>query len=76
MQGFRLYSEAFDLCLGMQIPSNVSFIYLGGPLMLGCIAVGWGLVASSMAAVTNTSTFLTVRFLLGIAEAGTVPGGL
>lgn len=42
--------------------------------MLGCIAVGWGLVASSMAAVTNTSTFLTVRFLLGIAEAGTVPG--
>lgn len=58
----------------MQIPSNVAFIYAGGPLMLGLIAVGWGLVASSMAAVHNTATFLTVRFLLGIAEAGTVPG--
>lgn len=58
----------------VQIPSNVAFIYAGGPLMLGLIAVGWGLVASSMAAVHNTATFLTVRFLLGIAEAGTVPG--
>lgn len=60
--------------IAVQIPSNVSFIYLGGPLMLGCIAVSWGLVAASMAAVSNTSSFLAVRFLLGIAEAGTVPG--
>lgn len=50
------------------------FIYLGGPLMLGAIAIAWGLVAASMAAVSNTSSFLAVRFLLGIAEAGTVPG--
>lgn len=42
--------------------------------MLGLIAVCWGVVAASMAAVHNTASFLTVRFLLGIAEAGTVPG--
>lgn len=60
----------------LQIPSNVVFIYLGGPLMLGAIAIAWGLVAASMAAVSNTSSFLAVRFMLGIAEAGTVPGKL
>jgi hypothetical protein len=42
--------------------------------MLGLIAVCWGIVAASMAAVSSTPAFLTVRFLLGIAEAGTVPG--
>jgi MFS family permease len=60
--------------MALQIPSNVCFIYLGGPLMLGLIAVCWGIVAASMAAVSSTPAFLTVRFLLGIAEAGTVPG--
>lgn len=42
--------------------------------MLGLIAVSWGIVAASMAAVNSRAAFLTVRFLLGIAEAGTVPG--
>jgi ACS family tartrate transporter-like MFS transporter len=59
----------------VQIPSNVCFIFLGGPNMLGAIAVSWGIIAASMAAVNSTSSFLAVRFMLGIAEAGTVPGG-
>lgn len=42
--------------------------------MLGLISVGWGIIAATMAAVTGRSSFLAVRFLLGIAEAGTVPG--
>lgn len=42
--------------------------------MLGLIAVSWGLVAGSMAAVNSSGGFLAVRFLLGVAEAGTVPG--
>ena len=44
--------------------------------MDGRIAITWGLVASAMALVSGKRSFLLVRFLLGVAEAGLFPGML
>jgi ACS family tartrate transporter-like MFS transporter len=38
------------------------------------IMITWGLVSALMAAVTGPVSFLTLRFLLGVAEAGFFPG--
>jgi ACS family tartrate transporter-like MFS transporter len=36
--------------------------------------ITWGIVSGLMAAVTGPASFLTLRFLLGVAEAGFFPG--
>lgn len=59
-----------------EIPSNVLLERVGARLWIGRIAITWGLVASAMALVEGQATFLAVRFLLGIAEAGLFPGML
>jgi len=41
---------------------------------LSAITFVWGVFASAFAAVTSTTSFLVMRFLLGVAEAGTFPG--
>src|SRR3974390_1598339 len=38
------------------------------------IMITWGIVSGLMAAVTGPASFLTLRFLLGVAEAGFFPG--
>jgi MFS family permease len=38
------------------------------------ICFAWGVVAASFAGIRNQSTFLALRFLLGIFEAGAFPG--
>jgi MFS family permease len=48
--------------------------FFGGPLWMSFICFAWGVVAASFAGIRNQSTFLALRFLLGIFEAGAFPG--
>ncbi|GMH39083.1 hypothetical protein BSKO_06981 [Bryopsis sp. KO-2023] len=57
-----------------QIPSNIVLYKVGAPLWLGFILTFWGVVALSMAFVTNVQGFYFLRFMLGVAESGAFPG--
>jgi hypothetical protein len=59
-----------------QVPGNILFLYTGGPILLGVIAIAWGVAAAAQAAISSRTSFLLVRLFLGLAEAGTVPGAL
>jgi len=53
-----------------QIPANIACLALGPRCWLPIILVAWGVVAACFAAVNSTAAFLTLRLLLGVAEAG------
>ncbi|RKP56629.1 MFS transporter [Pararobbsia silviterrae] len=57
-----------------EIPSNMLLARLGAKLWLSAIMVVWGAIEICMFVVRDTSSFYTMRFLLGIAEAGFYPG--
>ncbi|WP_457107966.1 MFS transporter [Methylobacterium sp. P5_C11] len=57
-----------------EVPSNVLLERAGARLWIARIMVTWGLVAGSMALITGPASFLALRFLLGVAEAGFFPG--
>src|SRR5260370_9112750 len=56
------------------IPSDVILARVGARLWIARIMITWGLVSSSMMFVRSASGFYTLRFLLGLAEAGFFPG--
>jgi MFS family permease len=58
----------------LQIPSNLMLFRFGARLWLGAILVVWGAVAALMAFVSNEWSFDLLRFALGLAEAGLLPG--
>jgi hypothetical protein len=58
------------------VPCNILFLFTGGPVLLGAIAIAWGVAAAAQAAISGRTSFLLVRLFLGLAEAGTVPGAL
>lgn len=57
-----------------EVPSNVALYRVGARLWIARIMVTWGLVAMAMAFVQGEWSFYVLRFLLGVAEAGLVPG--
>lgn len=57
----------FATYAGLQIPAQLLAVRLGGPRILGLLAVSWGLIASAMALVRNESGLLAQRILLGAA---------
>jgi ACS family tartrate transporter-like MFS transporter len=57
-----------------EIPSNVILARVGARLWIARIMITWGLVSSAMMFVRGPSGFYTLRFLLGLAEAGFFPG--
>lgn len=60
-------------CL-FEIPSNLVMQKVGARRWLARIAITWGLVTMGMAFVGVIWSFYTLRFLLGVAEAGLFPG--
>lgn len=60
-------------CL-FEIPSNLVMQKVGARRWLARIAITWGLVTMGMAFVGGIWSFYTLRFLLGVAEAGLFPG--
>src|SRR5262249_4649340 len=57
-----------------EVPSNVILEKIGARIWIARIMVTWGILAGLTAAVTGPTSFATIRFLLGVAEAGFFPG--
>jgi MFS transporter, ACS family, tartrate transporter len=57
-----------------EVPSNLMLEKVGARRWIARIMFTWGLLAMSMALVKGAASFMIVRFLLGIAEAGYYPG--
>ncbi|WP_322067287.1 MFS transporter, partial [Burkholderia ubonensis] len=63
----------FGYCL-FEVPSNLLLARFGARRWIARILLTWGLLSCAMALVQGTTSFLVLRFLLGIAEAGFFPG--
>lgn len=59
-----------------QVPSNMVLQRVGARPWIAFLMVLWGLVSSSMFLIRSANSFYSLRFLLGVAEAGFVPGVL
>lgn len=57
-----------------EVPSNFALKRFGARVWIARIMVTWGLISMAMAFVQGTNSFLVLRFLLGVAEAGFFPG--
>jgi ACS family tartrate transporter-like MFS transporter len=57
-----------------QVPANLFLAHIGARRWIGCIVMAWGALSAAGALVQDPSTFFALRFLLGVAEAGFVPG--
>jgi len=57
-----------------EVPSNIILEKVGARLWIARIMVTWGLLSGATAFCTGPYSFMTVRFLLGLAEAGFFPG--
>jgi MFS transporter, ACS family, tartrate transporter len=60
-------------CL-FEIPSNLILHRVGARRWIGRIMISWALLAGAMAFVKGAASFYTLRFVLGVAEAGFFPG--
>jgi MFS transporter, ACS family, tartrate transporter len=59
-----------------EVPSNIVLQRTSARLWIARIMISWGIISAAMAAVTGPTSFLVLRFLLGVAEAGFFPGVL
>jgi MFS transporter, ACS family, tartrate transporter len=57
-----------------QIPSNIVLERVGARVSVCCIMAVWGIISAATAFVHTPAAFYTLRFLLGVAEAGFFPG--
>src|SRR5436190_15617622 len=57
-----------------EVPSNVVLEKVGARRWIARIMVTWGIVSTAMVFIEGPASFLVLRFLLGVAEAGFFPG--
>ncbi|TAI67799.1 MFS transporter [Bradyrhizobium sp. Leo170] len=57
-----------------EVPSNLALERFGASRWIARIMVTWGVISALMATVSGERSFLVLRFLLGVAEAGFFPG--
>jgi ACS family tartrate transporter-like MFS transporter len=57
-----------------EIPSNILLERVGARRWIARIMISWGVIAAAMMWVRTPWQFYTLRFLLGMAEAGFFPG--
>ena len=57
-----------------EVPSNVILEKVGARVWIARIMITWGIVSGAMAFVQGPVSFIVIRFLLGVAEAGFFPG--
>jgi len=60
----------------LEIPSNLILVRVGARPWLARIMITWGLIVVALAWVRSAHGFYILRFLLGAAEAGLLPGVL
>jgi ACS family 4-hydroxyphenylacetate permease-like MFS transporter len=68
-----LFYIAYILC---GIPSNIMLARIGARRWIGAIMIAWGLASSATMFATNVNTLYLLRVLVGITEAGFLPGML
>ncbi len=64
----------FYICFGM--PSNAMLKKFGTRLWIGSIIIVWGIASSCTAFATDEKSLYIIRAIVGIAEAGFMPGML
>jgi ACS family tartrate transporter-like MFS transporter len=57
-----------------QIPSNFVLARVGARRWIAFLLLAWGIISASMMFISGTRSFYTLRFLLGVTEAGFFPG--
>ncbi len=57
-----------------QLPSNLILYRVGPRRWIALLMIAWGVVSASMMHVATVRGFYTLRFLLGVTEAGFFPG--
>src|SRR5579872_3950817 len=57
-----------------EVPSNIILEKVGARLWIARIMVTWGIISGCTALATGPYSFMIIRFLLGLAEAGLFPG--
>ena len=57
-----------------QVPSNLILNRIGARLWIAGIVSAWGIISSVMMFIRGEWSFYTLRFVLGVAEAGFFPG--
>ena len=57
-----------------EVPSNLILERVGARRWIARIMITWGVISASMAWVQGANSFIALRFLLGLAEAGFFPG--
>jgi MFS transporter, ACS family, tartrate transporter len=78
----NVFSSIYGLGAGLffigyflfEVPSNLILQKVGARIWIARIMIVWGIVSTLMMFIHNTTTFYTMRFLLGVAEAGFFPG--
>ena len=58
----------------LEVPSNLILERVGARRWIARIMITWGIISGSFAFVSGPVSFFTMRFLLGLAEAGFFPG--
>ena len=58
----------------LEVPSNLILERVGARKWIARILISWGIVSGAFAFVEGPVSFFTLRFLLGLAEAGFFPG--
>jgi len=69
--GAGIFFVGYGLC---EVPSNLLLVRYGARIWIARIMVTWGLISASMMFVEGTTSFYVLRFMLGVAEAGFLPG--
>jgi MFS family permease len=57
-----------------EVPSNLIMYRVGARVWIGRIMITWGILAGVMMFVKTPASFYVLRFFLGAAEAGFIPG--
>src|ERR1700733_1908501 len=57
-----------------EVPSNILLSKVGARVWIARILVTWGIISACTAFIVGPISFYSVRFLLGLAEAGFFPG--
>jgi D-galactonate transporter len=57
-----------------EVPSNLILHRVGARIWIGRIMVTWGVISAMFMYTSSPAMFYTLRFLLGVAEAGFFPG--
>jgi MFS transporter, ACS family, tartrate transporter len=57
-----------------EVPSNILLSKVGARVWIARILISWGIIAAGTAFIVGPISFYSIRFALGVAEAGFFPG--